>query len=335
MSLRPEPEKKINQVVNLLNSVNDDNYEFNNRRVIKLSEEYETTDSLNKNLYLYTQAVAYSNLQKYPEAISFYQKVSPSIIKKYGNFTYIKYWVNFAHTYYMINDYKAALTKLENIENILKDTNDYRSVVEAIIIYLEGNEYNKISALIKNILDNIKNIPGGIFNKFKVYYFFYLNETDDYYNLVLNLKALSKQDLDNLEKHLKFKIKPYLTDMEKQNIDDLKEVVELINKYSMDEIFFQGEIIVDDSKFVVDIEQHPGWFYGEIENIKKCRAAGLTIDELKDHLIETLNVCLNHNDLSGLGIPNKTTLRAMMETELNKNLHKVDNIDDLFQELCF
>lgn len=318
-----EPAKKIDQVLNLLNSVNNENYKYNNKRAIQLSQEYLITDSGNRDLYLYSQAIAYNNLQKYSEAEHFYEAVNPEKLKPYSKDIFVKYWINYSGLYYIQKNYQEALAKLSSIEVELDETEDYRSVQQAIVVYLECGKYNKASKLILRMLDNFDKLSDFLALKFQIYYMFYLNEVNNYFSLVHNLNNYLEA-FELFEETLTYIRKPSLTEMEDRNFSVLKEIKELLEIYSINKIFYQEKINYNGSEFAADIERHPEWFYGEIKTIENCRAAGLTEEELRENLLESLSSCLENPELKN--VPDKKSLKEMMEFRLNENLNRIKGL---------
>lgn len=347
MSISPKPLKKLDQVINFLNNLNNEVGNFSCRRAIQLSNEYEITDSANKDIYIYAQALANLNLGNFELALNFYKKVNPQFLNNYGKETYRKFWINYAENYYSMEEYFEALEIIENneLEEMVIESNDIKDIYDLTKIYFENLEFEKILSLFKVIKLNKKNKKDNeLFIKILILTAFSLYELAKFKELIILLDKLEINKSDNYE-HFKFLLeqklknhrKTELTQLEKESLNGVKEILSLYSTYSQKEIIFEDKIVFDGKEYSIIIEREPDWFYGEIIEMNKIRSAGLTIEELKGSLIAVLEeyfICEKNDEICN--IPNKITLKTIMESELGKNLHKVEHdgtIESLLEAL--
>lgn len=339
MTKQTRPLTKVEQVTSLMNNLNSEVGTFSCKRALQLAEEYEVTDPLNKDIYIYIQALSNLNLEKYDQALFLYKKVIHNSLKKHGDDIYIKFSLSYATVYYSIGKFFEAyeIIKILDAENLILKSNDIRDISNLVEIYFENNEFEKIT----NTFDKITSNQNYEKNQSKIptktiitLTAFSLYELGKYSELVVFLSKVNSNEKNNfnnliplLEKNLKNRRKKDLTLLESSSLQGIREILSLYNDYSLEQINFKDQISFNGKNYSILVEREPDWFYAEIIDMNKIRAAGLTLEELKSNLVETLKEYLEYNEKDKFYLPNKLTLKTIMETELGKNIEKCEDFD--------
>lgn len=282
---------------------------FRARRFFQIAEEYYNKYPDNINIS-YFFSCAFFMMNKNNEGIEFFKYRILPLTSINNPHEYLQQYSRLATFLYINKDYKEALKVIEELEKIPEKKSSPRFIVFSIPIYFENKLYKKM-------FDNIQLFPTYLgLNDFasKVYLSFYyyyigdyklLNEQIESMVLMIGLNKLDNSNInilfEQITKTLVQQIeKNGLSDLENEFLDNIRKIVLMNISYKQEEISFTENILFHDNKYVMQVERcEEGGFYGKIPSIDGCYTQAETLEELKDNILEVLDLYIEDELIKG------------------------------------
>lgn len=300
-----QPLENINEAIRLLNALNGlrgDEYEFTLRRSYsEVLKAYKASPNNLNVIGVYATLLGLKGNIK--ESIELFENKLIPNIKDNDLFLKALALRNFAEILLIDKDYSKSIDIIEKALLLVTldlteklNIHSFSPIRTALEIYFESGKFSKIYNIVE------KNNSDIIILIYKSFYYYY---KDDYKKTFNTLKFISKNcfkhelNKENLNSFFDFlelnliksAFKTKLTEREQSFLDDIRQLGEMFCTYSLKEIYFKEKISFHNKEYLLNVERtQEGGFYGEISEIDGCYTQGNTLEELKENILDILQM---------------------------------------------
>jgi len=303
MSIQPLRQEDVDLefIVDNYNSLKiSDIGQFKAKRIFQISEEYFNTYPDNINVsYIYSKLLFIFG--KKEESIKIFKDKVNSIANINLPFNYLESHTKLAMLYYFNKKYTECLNIILKLEKINEKKSYIKFLALSIPMYFENHLYDNMFQNIE-LYFKISKFEPLLGTIYLLFYYYHTNNYDLLMNKAYSISKFFQIDnlnINNIEyffeeikKELILNLeKPEPTELEIEFLENIKKVVLMYISYKPEEISFDENITFNNQNYKLHVERcEEGGFFGEIKEIDGCYTQGKTLDELKENILEVLEM---------------------------------------------